>query len=236
MKKIVIGFIALTTLIFGGYQIAMAQGTLDHHFTKVPLPYAYDALEPYIDAKTMEIHYTKHHQSYTDKLNALVPGHEKFFRDKTIEEILSEPAMIPDDIRQGVIDQGGGFANHNLFWVILSPDGGGQPTGDLATSINSTFGDFESFKDAFNKDLVSLFGSGWVWLVVNQDQELEIVKTLNQDSPLSLGKTPILGIDVWEHAYYLKYQNRRPEYVEAIWNVINWDEVARLYENAMCNE
>lgn len=235
MRKIIIGFVFFGTLILGGAQIAMAQDEPEPHFTKVPLPYAYDALEPYIDAKTMEIHYTKHHQSYTDKLNALVVGHEKFFRDKTIEEILSEPEMIPKDIKQAVIDQGGGFANHNLFWTILSPHGGEQPIGDLATDINNTFGDFKTFKEIFNKDLVNLFGSGWVWLVVNQDRKLEIIKTADQDSPLSLGKTPILGIDVWEHGYYLKYQNRRPEYVEAIWNVVNWDAVAKLYEDAMSN-
>ena len=232
MKKI-LGFVFLTTIILGGYHIAMAQDTLEPHFTKIPLPYSYDALEPYIDAKTMEIHYTKHHQSYTDKLNALIPGHEKFFNGKTIEEILSKPRSIPKAIRQSVIDQGGGFANHNLFWTILSPHGGSKPTGALEECINYTFGNFETFKEMFSKDSASVFGSGWVWLIVNQDHKLEIVKTMNQDSPLSLGMIPILGIDVWEHAYYLKYQNRRAEYIEAIWNVINWDEVARLYEEAM---
>ena len=233
MKKVIIGFVLFTTIILGGYHIAIGQDVSEPHFTKVPLPYAYDALEPYIDAKTMEIHYTKHHQAYTDKLNALIPGHEKFWGSKTIEEILCNPKKIPKDIRQSVIDQGGGFANHNLFWLILSPDGGGEPTGALAARIDNTFGNFETFKEMFNKELTGIFGSGWAWLVVNQDHQLEIVKTANQDSPLSLGKTPILAIDVWEHAYYLKYQNRRPEYIEAIWNVINWDEVARLYEKAM---
>jgi Fe-Mn family superoxide dismutase len=232
MKKVIIGFVLFTTLLLEG-SIVMAQGLSEPHFIKVDLPYTYDALEPYIDALTMEIHYTKHHQGYTDKLNALIPGNEEFFNDKTIEEILSQPNEIPEDIRQGVIDQGGGFANHNLFWTILSPHGGGEPAGALAENINHTFGCFKDFKEAYNKDLTSLFGSGWVWLIVNQDQQLEIVKTGNQDSPLSLGKTPILGIDVWEHAYYLKYQNRRPEYIEAIWNVINWDEVQRRYEEAM---
>ena len=235
MKKILIGFIFLTTLILGGTHLAMAQTAPEPQFTKVPLPYDYDALEPYIDALTMEIHYTKHHQAYTDKLNALIPGHEKFFEGKTIEEILSQPNKIPKEIRQGVIDQGGGFANHNLFWTILSPQGGGEPTGELAERITHTFGSFEAFKEAFNQDLASVFGSGWAWLVVNQDHQLEIVKSANQDSPLMLGKTPILGIDVWEHAYYLEYQNRRPEYVEAIWNVINWAEVARLYEQAIAS-
>jgi len=233
MKKILIRFTVFTILLLGGAQVAMAQHTPEPHFTKIPLPYAYDALEPYIDALTMEIHYTKHHQAYTDKLNALVPGHEAFFEGKTIEEILSQPTKIPKEIKQSVIDQGGGFANHSLFWTILSPQGGGEPTGELAESIHHTFGNFDTFKEKFNQDLNSIFGSGWAWLVVNQDHQLEIVKTVNQDSPLSSGKIPILGIDVWEHAYYLKYQNRRPEYVEAIWNVINWDEVARLYEQAM---
>ncbi|MCL1990418.1 MAG: superoxide dismutase [Defluviitaleaceae bacterium] len=231
MKKIIIGFACLATLIFGGYQRVDASSELA--FTKPPLPYAYDALEPYIDAKTMEIHYTKHHQAYTDKLNALIPGHERFFKGKTIEAILSEPDQIPAEIRQGVIDQGGGFANHNLFWRILSPNGGGQPTGVLAEAITCHFDTFDTFKETLNKELTSLFGSGWAWLVVNEDQQLEIIKTANQDSPLSLGKTPILGIDVWEHAYYLKYQNRRPEYIDAIWNVINWDEVSKRYEEAI---
>jgi len=202
-------------------------------FTLPPLPYSFNALEPYIDTKTMEIHYTKHHKAYTDNLNKLIPGHEAFFDDKTIEEILGHIDEIPEDIRQGVIDQGGGYANHNVFWTILSPNGGGEPTGALARKINETFGCFEEFKKLLSEAAISQFGSGWGWLVLNQNNELEIMRSLNQNTPLSIGRIPLLLIDVWEHAYYLKYQNRRPEYVEAIWNVINWDEVERRYEEGL---
>jgi len=204
-------------------------------FTLPPLPYPFNALEPYVDTKTMELHYTKHHKAYTDNLNKLVKGHEAFFDEKPIEEILSHVNEIPNDIRQGVIDQGGGYANHNLFWTILSPNGGGEPMGSLATCIEETFGSFEGFKKLMSQAAISQFGSGWGWLVLNQQNELEIMKSLNQNTPLSIGKTPLLGIDVWEHAYYLKYQNRRPEYVDAIWHVINWDEVERRYDVAFRN-
>lgn len=197
------------------------------------LPYAYDALEPYLDAKTLEIHHAKHHQTYTNNLNALVVGHEAFFEGKTIEEVLSNLKEIPRELLQGVINQGGGYINHNFFWSILSPDGGKEPENALATKINETFGSFEEFKKLLSQASIAQFGSGWGWLVLNEKKELEIIKTSNQDSPLSLGKTPLLVIDVWEHAYYLKYQNRRPEFVDAIWNVINWREVERLYEEAM---
>lgn len=201
---------------------------------KMPkLPYEYNALEPHIDAKTMEIHYSKHHQTYTNNLNALVKGHEDFFKGKTIEEILSHVEDIPESIRQGVINQGGGYANHNAFWLMLSPQGGKEPSGLLATKINEQFGSFTEFRTLFSQAAISHFGSGWACLVLNDKHELEIIKTFNQDSPISLGKTPLLLIDVWEHAYYLNYQNRRPEYVEAIWNVLNWTEVQRRYEEAI---
>lgn len=197
------------------------------------LPYAYDALEPYLDARTMEIHYSKHHQAYTNNLNALVPGHEAFFDDKTIEEILSNVEAIPEDIRQGVINQGGGYANHNFYWKTLSPNGGGQPTGKLAQVIDETFGSFDNMKELVIKAAVTQFGSGWGWLVVNPDKKLEVINTLNQNSPLSQGKIPLLTIDVWEHAYYLKYQNRRPEFVDVIWHVMNWDEIEHRFEEAI---
>ncbi len=202
-------------------------------FVLPPLPYAYNALEPYLDARTMEIHYTKHHQAYTNNLNALVPLHEDFFANKSIEEILSDVESIPADIRQGVINQGGGYANHNFYWKTLSPNGGGKPEGKLAKAINETFGSFEQIKKLVSQAAVSQFGSGWGWLVLTADKQLEVINTLNQNSPLSLGKTPLLTIDVWEHAYYLKYQNRRPEFVEAIWHVMNWDEIERRYEEAL---
>jgi len=201
-------------------------------YTLPNLPYAYDALEPHLDAKTLEIHYSKHHQTYTNNLNGLIAGHESFFNGKTIEEILTNVDAIPAAIRQGVINQGGGYANHNFFWSILSPNGGGEPTGELQAKINDTFGSFAEFKNLLSQASITQFGSGWGWLVLNEQKELEVIKTNNQDSPLSIGKTPLLVIDVWEHAYYLKYQNRRPEFVEAIWNVINWDEVAKLYQEA----
>ena len=204
-------------------------------FTLSPLPYSFDALEPYLDTKTMEIHYTKHHKAYTDNLNKLVKNHEEFFDEKTIEEILSQVSEIPQDIRQGVIDQGGGYANHNMYWTILSPNGGGEPMGALAQKITQTFGSFEAFKELLSQAAISQFGSGWGWLVLNKDSELEVMRSLNQNTPLSIGKTPLLLIDVWEHAYYLKYQNRRPEFVDAIWHVINWDEVERRYEDGIKN-
>lgn len=202
-------------------------------FILPPLPYSYNALEPYLDAQTMEIHYTKHHQAYTNNLNSLVKGYEEFFEGKTIEEILSDVEAIPADIRQGVINQGGGYANHNMYWTILSPNGGGEPYGKLAKQIKTTFGSVNNMKKLISQAAISQFGSGWGWLVLNENKELEVMNTLNQNSPLSIGKTPLLLIDVWEHAYYLKYQNRRADFVDAIWNVINWDEVERRYEKAL---
>ena len=194
------------------------------------LPYAYDALEPHIDARTMEIHHTKHHQGYTNKVNAALEGHD--FADLEIEEVLQRIDEVPGDIKQAVINNGGGYANHKLFWTILSPNGGGTPSGDLAEAINDTFGSFDDFKEEFSSAAGSRFGSGWAWLSVDGDGNLVVHSTANQDSPLMDGHTPILGIDVWEHAYYLHYQNRRPDYVAAFWNVINWDQVAENYKAA----
>lgn len=194
------------------------------------LPYEYDALEPNIDARTMEIHHTKHHQGYTNKLNAALEGHE--FADLEIEEVLRRIDQVPSDKKQAVINSGGGYANHNLFWTILSPNGGGTPDGELANAINETFGSFEKFKEEFSNAAGGRFGSGWAWLSVDDDGKLKVHSTANQDSPYMNGLTPILGLDVWEHAYYLNYQNRRPDYISAFWNVVNWDQVAENYKAA----
>jgi Fe-Mn family superoxide dismutase len=192
------------------------------------LPYAYDALEPHIDARTMEIHHTKHHNAYTTNLNAAIAGTD--LEGKTIENIL----INLDKSNGAVRNNGGGFYNHNLFWTVMSPDGGGLPTGDLLAAIESSFGTFEEFKAKFAKAGATQFGSGWAWLTVQKGGKLEVVGTPNQDNPLmpevaGNGGTPILGMDVWEHAYYLNYQNRRPDYIEAFFSVINWTEVARRY-------
>ncbi|MAU11289.1 MAG: superoxide dismutase [Anaerolineaceae bacterium] len=198
-------------------------------FEKVALPYAKDALAPHIGADTMEVHYEKHHTGYTTKLNAALEGTE--WASKSIEEILSNLDALPADKKTAVRNNGGGFYNHNLFWVVMSPDGGGAPSGELAEAINSAFGSFDAFKEKFAAAAGGQFGSGWGWLVVDGG-DLKIVSTPNQDNPLSQGQTPILGVDVWEHAYYLNYQNRRPAYLEAWWNVVNWDKVAELYAAA----
>lgn len=194
------------------------------------LPYAYDALEPHIDAKTMEIHHTKHHNTYVTKLNDALKGNDELL-SKSVEEVISNLDAVPENVRTAVRNNGGGHANHSLFWTILSPNGGGAPSGELADAINQKFGSFEKFKEEFSAAAANRFGSGWAWLVVNNG-ELEVTSTPNQDSPLMEGKTPILGLDVWEHAYYLNYQNRRPDYIQAFWNVVNWDEVAKRYSAA----
>ena len=189
------------------------------------LPYGYDALEPHIDARTMEIHHTKHHQTYVTKLNEALEGHADL-QGLAVEDLVGKINSIPENVRGAVRNHGGGHANHSLFWQIMSPGGGGEPTGPIADAINSTFGSFGTFKEKFSGAAATRFGSGWAWLVV-KDGKLDIESSANQDSTLMDGKTPILGLDVWEHAYYLKYQNRRPEYITAWWNVINWDEVAK---------
>lgn len=196
------------------------------------LPYEFSALEPHIDAKTMEIHYTKHHQAYTNNLNTALEGQEDLM-SLTIEEILSDLDKIPGSIRQAVINNGGGFYNHNLFWNNLSPNGGDAPAGVLKEAIDSKFESFEAFQGLFADSATKRFGSGWAWLVVDENGELAITSTANQDSPISMGQTPILGLDVWEHAYYLHYQNRRPDYITAFWNVVNWAEVEKRFESAV---
>lgn len=194
------------------------------------LPYTYGALEPSIDAMTMEIHHSKHHNAYVSNLNAALDKHPDLV-GKSLEELATNPAGVPEDIRTAVRNNGGGHFNHSLFWTVMSPDGGGEPSGALASVIGNAFGDFASFKDTFAKAAATRFGSGWAWLGV-KDGKLAVLSMPNQDVPMMEGLIPILGIDVWEHAYYLKYQNRRPEYVASWWNVVNWEEVARRYAAA----
>ena len=194
-----------------------------------PLPYDYAALEPTIDEETMKLHHDKHHQAYVDKANDALAGTE--FEGKPVEEVLQSLSSLPDDKQAVVRNNGGGHANHTLFWESMSPDGGGEPSGDLADAINGAFGSFDQFKEQFEANGVGQFGSGWTWLVLDGGQ-LKLEKTPNQDSPVTGGQTPLLGNDVWEHAYYLKYQNRRPEYLKAWWNVVNWDKVAERYSAA----
>ena len=198
-------------------------------FSLPTLPYAYDALEPHIDARTMEIHHTKHHQAYITKVNDAIAG--TAFEAKSIEALITDLASVPENIRTAVRNNGGGHANHTLFWTVMAPQAGGSPSGALAKAIDAAFGNFEKFQQQFNNAAATRFGSGWAWLSVEQGK-LVVESTANQDSPLSAGRTPILGLDVWEHAYYLKYQNRRPDYVSAFWNVVHWDEVARRYAEA----
>lgn len=195
------------------------------------LPYDYDALEPHIDARTMEIHHTKHHNTYVTKANQALQDTE--FIEKPIEQVLRQINDVPSNIRQAVINNGGGHANHTFFWKVMSPDGGGEPVGDSAQAINKKFGSFDAFKEEFTNAALGRFGSGWAWCCVNDSGDLEVFSTKNQDSPLMEGLTPVLGLDVWEHAYYLKYQNRRPDYIQAFWNIVNWDQVEQNYKNAL---
>ncbi len=193
------------------------------------LPYAHDALEPHIDKATMEIHHGKHHATYIAKLNAAIDGTD--LGNKSIDDLVKNLDSVPENIRGAVRNNGGGHANHSLFWQIMAPNAGGSPSGELAASIDSTFGSFDAFKEKFEAAGATRFGSGWAWLVVNNGN-LEVTSTPNQDTPLMTGQTPILGCDVWEHAYYLKYQNKRPDYLKAFWNVVNWSKVAELYSAA----
>ncbi len=194
------------------------------------LPYAFDALEPHIDARTMEIHHDKHHGGYVKKLNGAVEGHAELAA-KSVEDLLRGIDQVPESIRTTVRNNGGGHANHSLFWTVMSPDGGGEPSGELASAIDSAFGGFSAFKEKLTNAAATRFGSGWGWLVLS-DGKLEVISRPNQDSPFMEGKHPILGVDVWEHAYYLKYQNRRADYLAAWWNTIHWAEVASRYQSA----
>ncbi len=191
------------------------------------LPYAYDALEPHFDKETMNIHHTKHHNAYVTNLNNALAGNEELL-SKSIEDLIANLDAVPEAARMAVRNNGGGHANHSLFWEQLSADGGGQPTGALAEAIDKKFGSFDAFKEEFAKAGATRFGSGWAWLSLNNG-ELEVTSTPNQDSPIMEGNTPLLGLDVWEHAYYLHYQNRRPDYIAAFWSVVNWDEVAKRF-------
>lgn len=193
------------------------------------LPYVHDALEPHIDARTMEIHHGKHHQAYVNNLNAALQGHDAL-ANKPIEQLLREIELVPESIRATVQNNGGGHSNHSLFWSIMSPGGGGAPNGPLADAITSSFGSFDDFKATFQKAGATRFGSGWAWLVVTDGGSIGVYSTANQDSPFMSGDTPILGVDVWEHAYYLNYQNRRPDYLAAIWNVVDWRAVSANYD------
>jgi Fe-Mn family superoxide dismutase len=198
-------------------------------YTLPDLPYDYPALEPHIDAQTMEIHHTKHHQKYIDTANEALSGTE--WADKPAEEVLQNLGSLPNDIKTKVRNNAGGHANHSLFWTVMGPDGGGEPSGSVADAISDTFGSFKQFQEKFTETGVGQFGSGWAWLVLDGGK-LDVIGLPNQDSPVIEGKIPILGVDVWEHAYYLKYQNKRPDYIEAWWNTVNWDEVNNRFEAA----
>lgn len=225
-REILTGAAAGAVLVGGRLGGVAAHADESPLFALPDLPYDYAALEPHIDERTMRIHHGKHHAGYTNKLNAAIEGTD--LAGKSIEEILGDLDAVPEDIRTAVRNNGGGFANHSLFWQVMSPAGGGEPAGELANAINSAFGGFGEFQSVFSAAAKGVFGSGWAWLV-NDGGALSIAATPNQDTPLMDGQTPILGIDVWEHAYYLRYQNRRPDYIAAFFNVINWDKVSELY-------
>ena len=200
-------------------------------YTLPPLPYDYAALEPHVDAKTMEIHYTKHHQTYITNLNNALKDYPQL-QGKTIEDLISHLDAVPESIRGAVRNNGGGHANHSLFWQLMKPGGGGEPTGALAQAITAELGGLPAFKESFGKAGLTRFGSGWAWLIAGKDGKLAVTSSPNQDSPIMDGLTPLLGLDVWEHAYYLKYQNRRADYIAAWWNTLNWDEIGRRYSAA----
>ena len=200
-------------------------------FTLPDLPYPHNALEPHIDARTMEIHHGKHHKAYIDNANAALEKHPAL-SGKSVEQLLGDLNAVPEDIRTAIRNNAGGHANHSLFWSVMKPAGGGKPSGDLAAAIDKTFDGFDAFRQQFETAAKTRFGSGWAWLSVKKDGSLAVSSTPNQDSPLSEGMTPILGLDVWEHAYYLNYQNRRPDYVAAFWNVVNWSEVEKRFKAA----
>lgn len=224
-----VGGVALAgTLLGASRTVVAAESAPAQGYTLPDLPYAFNALEPHIDAQTMEIHHDKHHAGYVKNLNAALEGLPKI-ASQPIEEVLRNIQDVPEDKRQTVINNGGGHANHSLFWQIMSPKGGGEPQGDLAKDIAATFGSFTAFQEQFNTAAKTRFGSGWAWLALDGQGKLQVSSSANQDSPYLQGQTPLLGLDVWEHAYYLKYQNRRPDYVSAWWNVVNWEKVGELY-------
>ncbi len=198
-------------------------------FELPPLPYDYSALEPYIDTQTMQLHHDKHHQAYVTNLNNALKDQAQF-ASLSLEELMRRINEVPDSVRTAVRNNGGGHINHTMFWQIMKPNGGGEPTGAIASAIQSAFGSFDAFKTAFNDAGVKRFGSGWAWLILDSSGKLQVTSTANQDSPFMDGNYPVMGNDVWEHAYYLKYQNRRPDYLNAWWNVVNWDEISRRYQ------
>ena len=200
-------------------------------YTLPTLPYAYDALEPNIDAKTMEIHHSKHHQTYINNINGAIEGTQ--WEQLPVEKLVAQVNSLPENLKNNVINNGGGHANHSLFWTVMSPQGGGNPHGPIAEAIEKDIGGFDAFKDAFTKAAISRFGSGWAWLSLTPEKKVIVESSANQDSPLMHGNIPLLGLDVWEHAYYLKYQNRRPEYIAAFYNVVDWNEVNRRYAEAL---
>lgn len=203
---------------------------MSNQYSTPDLPYPYDALEPNIDKETMKIHHDKHHVKYTSKLNEAINKHSEFF-DTPPDKLLQNLDVIPQDIRDAVRNHGGGHVNHSLFWEIMSPDGGGEPGGILAEALTNEFGSVDEFRNKYEKTAANLFGSGWAWLVISKNGKLEITQTQNQDTPLSFGKKPLLLLDLWEHSYYLKYQNKRPEYIKAWWNVVNWDAIQKSYQD-----
>jgi Fe-Mn family superoxide dismutase len=230
LKELVFVPLPSTSVVRGGGPGASFFQEVIMAFTLPPLPYPTNALEPYIDAQTMEIHHDRHHKAYVDNLNKALEG-QAALASKTIDKLLREINQVPENIRQAVINNGGGHANHTMFWEIMGPGAGGKPSGPLADDINKTFGDFSSFQTQLKQAGVARFGSGWAWLVL-EGGKLAIISTPNQDSPLMKGQYPILGVDVWEHAYYLKYQNKRPDYIDAWWNTVNWNAVAKRYSEA----
>lgn len=236
MKKIYAILLASTLCIISFIGIlpnSIASGqpqNNDGKFVLMPLPYSYDSLEPYIDKRTMEIHHDKHEQAYVDNLNKAIANYAELY-SQTTEQMLKNLDTIPNDIKQSVINNAGGVYNHEFFWSIMSPKHNQSPSGKLLEAINSTFGSFDNFKKLFTEAALSRFGSGWAWLVKDSNNKLSIISTANQDSPISNNLTPIIGIDVWEHAYYLKYQNKRKEYIDNWWNVVNWEQAEKNYKN-----
>jgi len=204
--------------------------TSTYKFVLPPLPYGFGALEPYIDALTMEIHHDKHHQAYVDNLNKALEGHVEL-QTKTLMDLLKDINTLPEDVRSAIRNNAGGHLNHSMFWLLMTTKGGGEPKGTIAQEIKKTFGSFAAFQDKFNATAKSVFGSGWAWLVIEPNGQLAIVPSANQDTPFSQGKLPIMGLDVWEHAYYLKYQNKRPDYINAWWHVVNWERVEENYSS-----
>ncbi|MGL4338336.1 MAG: superoxide dismutase [Turicibacter sp.] len=233
MKKSIIFIVSLGLFftlvsVMSFDEVIPTASSSDGKFQLMPLPYAYDALEPYIDKETVTIHHDKHHQTYVNNLNDTIDKYPDLY-ELGLDGLLSDLNALPEDIKQSVINNGGGVYNHNFYWNIMTPNSTKKPVGELAKAIDATFGSFDQFKEQFEKAAMSRFGSGWAWLVANKDGKLEIISTANQDTPISLGLVPIVAIDVWEHAYYLKYQNKRADYVKNFWNVINWEQAEKNY-------